>query len=423
MNATSQYGFHPDADRLNAFAERALEERERTEVLAHLAVCSRCRKVVELAGEAAEAEIVNAAAQSRKAGATHPWRRGWRMAWVPVAAVAATAVFTVYLQVHKAERSAEMAKLEPQNVAPSAKVTASPSHEKHAEPAPLPSPKPAPPAPAAKHLDFSAGEQHNTQKLHSRAAPGASEPNAADGLEAIPAAPALSHTEMQQAPPELGTGSAAGFDSSQPAAAAWEAKQKQDEQQRQAEADTARRRLFTARTRPEVGSVHGANQPSPQNTTQTVAVAAAEPMITTSAPPFEAEVSPRPQPKKWKTPTLVRPIHLPSGLAVVSSTSAGSFVLALDDAGTLFLSENQGVTWERVNKQWTGRAVEVTQQLAVKPFEVNSELPSAPAAQTETPTNTPSNTSAAFGPSLIFELSNDKKQSWVSTDGRTWMSK
>ncbi len=55
MTATSQHGFHPDAESLSAFAEQALGERERAEVLAHLAVCGRCRQVVALAREAADA--------------------------------------------------------------------------------------------------------------------------------------------------------------------------------------------------------------------------------------------------------------------------------------------------------------------------------------------------------------------------------
>lgn len=42
-------GEHPDPDLLTAFAEGALGERERTQVLAHLGVCATCREVVSLA--------------------------------------------------------------------------------------------------------------------------------------------------------------------------------------------------------------------------------------------------------------------------------------------------------------------------------------------------------------------------------------
>ena len=40
---------HPDADVLTAFTERALPERERSQVLKHLAACAECREVIALA--------------------------------------------------------------------------------------------------------------------------------------------------------------------------------------------------------------------------------------------------------------------------------------------------------------------------------------------------------------------------------------
>ena len=57
MKPKTQHEIHPDAERLSAFAEQALGERERGEVLEHLAVCGRCRQVVALAREAGEAEV------------------------------------------------------------------------------------------------------------------------------------------------------------------------------------------------------------------------------------------------------------------------------------------------------------------------------------------------------------------------------
>lgn len=44
-------GLHPDADLLNAFIEGVLPEHERSECLAHLADCPRCREIVYLAQE------------------------------------------------------------------------------------------------------------------------------------------------------------------------------------------------------------------------------------------------------------------------------------------------------------------------------------------------------------------------------------
>ncbi len=45
---------HPDPDLLGAFAERSLGERERAQVMEHLARCSDCREVVSLAAPALE---------------------------------------------------------------------------------------------------------------------------------------------------------------------------------------------------------------------------------------------------------------------------------------------------------------------------------------------------------------------------------
>ena len=66
MNQNPQLDFHPDAESLNAFAEQALGDRERGQIVEHLAVCSRCREVVFLAQEAAvEMEPAVAAGRPR----------------------------------------------------------------------------------------------------------------------------------------------------------------------------------------------------------------------------------------------------------------------------------------------------------------------------------------------------------------------
>ena len=79
---------HPDADLLTAFAERALGERERAQVLAHLAACADCREVVALARPQDEAEA--AAAAPRGA-------RGWVLRWQTAAALVTVAVAAVAL--------------------------------------------------------------------------------------------------------------------------------------------------------------------------------------------------------------------------------------------------------------------------------------------------------------------------------------
>src|SRR6266851_634718 len=50
LNSPSdQLGGHPDADLLTAFAEHSIGNRERAQVMQHLANCGLCREVVRLA--------------------------------------------------------------------------------------------------------------------------------------------------------------------------------------------------------------------------------------------------------------------------------------------------------------------------------------------------------------------------------------
>ena len=49
LQATAKAGVHPDPDLLTAFAEKSLNERERGQVLQHLAQCADCRNVISLA--------------------------------------------------------------------------------------------------------------------------------------------------------------------------------------------------------------------------------------------------------------------------------------------------------------------------------------------------------------------------------------
>jgi hypothetical protein len=413
MSATSQHGFHPDAENLSAFAEQALEGRERAEVLSHLAVCGRCRQVVALAREAANADTVNAPEKSRKTIEPNAWWRRWRLVWVPTAIVAAFAVASISVFVVQTDRHGSDGKIVALNPTPGAAPSSTPSPTQQTEVNKLVSPSPAPPSHAAKRTHPAAPEPLPTQARSVVSAQISPEPSAADHVEAMRKAPP-SPAAAQQAPPELAVG-AVHPAYSQPTADAWEAKQKQAEEQYQSE--TSRRRFTAANSAPGTGSGGGANQPAPPAATQTVTVAAAPPLVETAplpaAPGLFANVQPQ-----WHRSFSVRQIHLPSGLAVVSSTSTGPFMLAIDKAGALFVSKDQGDTWERIHRQWKGRAVEVTQQSAA-----NAGMSSASTAQTETAPGTPGNAGAASTPPVIFELLNDKGQAWISTDGRTWTSK
>ncbi len=92
-------------------------------------------------------------------------------------------------------------------------------------------------------------------------------------------------------------------------------------------------------------------------------------------------------------------------------------MLAIDNAGALFLSEDSGANWERVTNQWTSHAVLVRKR---------AEPPSAAATLPANKSNVAGN---ATGPEAVaesdtvFELLNDEGQLWWSTDGRIWTVK
>ena len=423
MTATSQHGFHPDAESLSAFSERALQERERAEVLAHLAVCGRCRQVVALAREAAEAEVA-APVAPRKTIAPNAWWRQWRLVWIPAAVAVAFAVTTISVYIENVDRHGANIKIAEQNPAQGAAPASTPAPTEQAKVEPPAAAAPAPPpAHTAKHTHPAAAEPMPAPappvvaaRMPSESeapAPTAPETRATDQVEAMREAQPRPHAEAMQAPPELTTGAMRPA-LAQPASGAWEEKQQQAEQQRQAEVDTPRMRAFKSKAAP--AAVHEANAAPPTGAAQTVTV--------TAAPPLETQPAAEPAPtlgikSSRDVTTPPKPMPLPSGLAAVSFASGGHSLLAIDKAGALFLSEDHGATWERITTQWTGRAVAVRQQ-----GQFHGALFVAPAAQNGAGTGGSSaEAGAASPPPVSFELSNDKNQTWVSTDGRNWTPK
>ncbi|MEI9970331.1 MAG: zf-HC2 domain-containing protein [Terracidiphilus sp.] len=108
-NVNGQHEMHPDVETLSAFTELALNAKQRDEVLAHLAVCGRCRQVVALTRDAAGTEV---AAARHEATRPRVWWRSWGLALVPAAALAATVAIAVNIHERAVERTAEVAKLE-----------------------------------------------------------------------------------------------------------------------------------------------------------------------------------------------------------------------------------------------------------------------------------------------------------------------
>ncbi|MBZ5627410.1 MAG: zf-HC2 domain-containing protein [Acidobacteriia bacterium] len=96
-------GEHPDANLLAAFAEDALTQRERAQVLAHLSACGACRQAVSLA-----LPDVPTAAPAAAAGGTR-WARWPMLRWAGVAA--AVVVVAAAVVVQNARRTGPVARV------------------------------------------------------------------------------------------------------------------------------------------------------------------------------------------------------------------------------------------------------------------------------------------------------------------------
>ncbi len=434
MTATSQHEFHPDAEKLSAFAEQALGERECAEVLAHLAACGRCRRVVTLARDAADADIGSQRVTAREPRA---WWRSWWIAAAPAAALAATVAVVVYVHVRNVERSAEVARVEPQGQAPSAASVPAATQQVPEEAAPAASPpSETPPARLKSPAQSSAapGPAERRPGTHTEApppymaaregragkAPSVAEEQAQANRLTTPSERSDSRAEVHGMefglrhspptaapppaplpPPPAAEGAISGGvrDVEKEAAEpAMHAAQEQAERQRQAEASNGR--LLA----PRAGAVSG-----------TAGAQASAPAASASPPGPSPQIAvPRLVPTR-PAAMAAKSIHLPSGLDAMSMAGAGHRELAIDQAGTLFVSEDWGDTWERVDPQWTGRAVQVRRRLVA-----DGALQSAPAAQAEPEGNVPAEGGPVQPPVVFFELLNDKNQIWLSTDGKTW---
>src|SRR2546426_11584301 len=99
LQATAKAGVHPDPDLLAAFAEKSLGERERAQMLEHLAQCADCREVVSLA--IPELEPAAHAASARPARS--PWLRWPVLRWGALAACVVVVGAAVTLRHQKRE--------------------------------------------------------------------------------------------------------------------------------------------------------------------------------------------------------------------------------------------------------------------------------------------------------------------------------
>jgi hypothetical protein len=418
MNAETQSGIHPNSEQLAAFAERALSEQERGDVLAHLAVCARCRQITALAQEAAAMDEVTVADTEKRRTAVQPdaWWKRWRLVWVPAAVAAAFAVTSISVFLRQAGHRDTSITIAQQSNPPEIHPASVLSPPEPAKAAPPPHPAPA------SHSAVKKAPAELPESLPRTTEPGpvvAAEPPAPEVMNGpITARDESGKAASGEAHGSVGEsfsahGSAAGF-RTPTATAVYHA-----EQQKAAQAGD--RRLLAARAKapPSAAALADTGEHAPESgaavdgdqivvSDQLQAQAAPAPGATGLLKLKSGDFAPGP---------LGTMIHLPGKLPPISIASAGQTMLAIDRSGSVFLSEDSGATWKPVSKQWTGRAVIVRRSAAG-----GSQLEAERTARADS-TGGGSGAGAASESSVVFELLNDQGQVWSSTDGTAWTAK
>ena len=389
-------GLHPDADVLNAFLEGALPEHERVACLTHLAECAPCREVVSLAGQAGAVDDPVAAPPPK----VSVWQRLFRP--LPVlAAFVATVVVLFSIGLYRMIRSAEP---KPQQTASvSTPAENAPALAEATQPAPEPA---KPPVAKAKPRAVPPPEPQQPQII-------AAAPPPAPAPAATPAAAPLAASARFSPPalPEV-VGTVTDRAGSSIANAQVELKNAQTGSA-VASTSNARGEFTIAGLAPgkydlsitapgfkrfekplvDVQSQQIARLDSTLDVgtaTETVAVTAEAPLLKTESGTISDRVSGLSAGSLplLAAPRAVPPIPpvytLPDNSRPVSFAVKGKTVVAADAAGALFLSNDEGKTWDRIKGKWKGKVVRVT------------------------------------GAANDFQLIAEPAATWTSADGRKW---
>jgi hypothetical protein len=406
MNPIVQSGMHPDAESLTAFAEQLLPAAERDQILAHMARCGRCREVVFLTQHAAsedqQAPVVGSAATPGKLRGS--WFNGWKWMWIPATAFAGLIGVAVVQHFRHAASETQMTARLSQTDALS---TAEPAK------APAKSPRSIPPT-----RELQKAKTANPSETRDQVRNSAPLPAAKDKAKQLDEKKSVERRQLAVGsagppiviPPGLSGGSIYGMVAARangspiggPVAA------NQFQQQNMTQQNTAQQ---NALQQSRSVAADAANKPliagaAPASASQTVTVQADT--VEMSAAP-----APAPPPQVSSIPltgqsyevssaeiaglSKAQKITLPNGLGTLSVASEAGRSIALDTAGAMFLSEDTGKHWQPIHTQWTGRAI------LVRTWPVGTEGTALRAMQT-----------------MRFELVNDKLQTWISYDGKTW---
>jgi hypothetical protein len=424
VNPKVQPELHPDADSLNAFAEHALPEAERAEIVTHLAGCARCRDVVFLAQAAAEAEPVAPAAITR--AAQPGWISGafgrWRVALIPAAALAAVGGVVLWVQLHPAPARVETAQMvAPPPASQAVPAAAAPTPTASPEPSIAP-PHPAPPAKRSRRMASGLGEVASEEVARKQAAPAMTAPQAAKRGYGAVHLDGHSASLAVQAPPPVAFSPSTETAFQSPPNPQWQSQPPM--------APGAAIGALTARppapapAPPNGAVVHGA----------AMAPSTGGPQPLDSAAASRIAMTPEPA-NSFALLRLARRAKLPSGRNAVSSAAMLNRLVAVDSAGSVFLSQDAGKNWEAVPAMWSGKALEVeappqhvyrlsTTMLSEHPEPAPADAP-VPADNEEKLKASSATATAKPGapppaPAMLFRLVTDRHKTWVSADGKIW---
>lgn len=105
---------------------------------------------------------------------------------------------------------------------------------------------------------------------------------------------------------------------------------------------------------------------------------------------------------------------LPSRKPAASTISNGLETLAVDTEGDLFLSKDPSIAWQRITRQWTGKAIKVSLAEPSSTMQAggNASVGASSSVEAVKPTSTTKK--------AVFELTTDTGKTWSSSDGLVW---
>jgi len=435
MNRPNQLDLHPDAESLNAFVEHLLPDEERGDLLSHLAECGRCRQVVFLAQEAADAperEAQRRVFSKAEEKQRRNWLASWRPVWVMAAACVAVCAVWLPLQLrHKQVIPAvnDLAKVQPAAIPDATNYPTRQSVQEQSTMRP------------------SAPVESSRRKTQSSIAPRPAE----TARGSASAAKTADKTPQPVQPPAQQIGAATqtvtvqadnltpsslpALSESIPPIAALN-QQAIDGKNVQPLATPQHTQAFmrSARTNGVIAGTLQAQKAAPARPGQSASATGASAAVSSNLA-LDASLAQNAGIDALSTEDAAAArnamhIVLPSGQTPVSTASLQHRLLAIDGAGALFLSNDDGKTWELVAPQWTGHAV----TLRARPNTSGASSLDTLGKQAADNTLPPSATGAASGdavggpvaqqaPAAIFEIVNDSGSIWTSVDGKTWNRK